>query len=129
MRIGKQAQEYIEEQYRDQLHIEDLCSATGVGVRTLQRSFRKHFNLSVREYVKTVRLQAAHRELLAEDPSTDTVAEIALRNGFAHLGRFSVEFHERFGQTARMTLGMRAHRGIYFRRAPESPVERTHGQL
>jgi AraC-like DNA-binding protein len=128
-RIAKQAQEYIEEQYSDQLHIEDLCRVTGIGVRTLQRSFRKQFNLSVREYVKTVRLQAAHRELLAADPSQGTVAEIALRNGFAHLGRFSVEFHERFGKTARMTLGMRAHPGIYFRRGPESPVERTHGQL
>jgi AraC-like DNA-binding protein len=129
VRIGKQAQEYIEEQYRDRIHIEDLCRATGVGVRTLQRSFRKQFNLSVREYVKTVRLQAAHRELLTSDSSQDTVSEIALRNGFTHLGRFSVEFHERFGETARKTFGMRAHPGIYFRRAPESPVEHTHGQL
>ena len=95
----------------------------------LVRSFRENYVLTLREYVKTVRLQAAHHALRTADPSQDTVAAIALRNGFTHLGRFSVEFHERFGETPRKTLEMRAHPGIYFRRGPESLVERTHGQL
>ena len=127
--IAKRAQEYIEEHYREPLHIEDLCRATGVGVRTLQRSFREHFQLTVREYLKTVRLDAALRALAVSAPQTDTVASIAFRNGFTHLGRFSVEFHQRFGQTALKTLGIPTHPGIYFRRGAESSVERTHGQL
>ena len=83
--------------------MEDLCRVTGVGVRTLQRSFREYFDLSISEYLKTVRLGAAHRELAAPPPS-DSVTRIAQRNGFRHLGRFSVEFRARFGEPPRATL-------------------------
>jgi AraC-like DNA-binding protein len=113
--IAKRAQEYIEEQYREPLHIEELCRATGVGVRTLQRSFRDHFQLSVRDYLKAVRLDAALRDLAAADRQTDSVTSIAFRNGFTHLGRFSVEFNQRFGETPRTTLAARPRPKSYYR--------------
>lgn len=74
------------------------------GRRTLQRSFRKYFDLTITAYLKTVRLDATRRELLAAHPSENTVAEIALRHGLTHLGRFSVEFRDRFGESPRDTL-------------------------
>ena len=43
------------------------------------------------DYLKAVRLDAAHRELAAAHPSEDSVTDIALRHGFNHLGRFSIE--------------------------------------
>jgi AraC-like DNA-binding protein len=102
-RIAKQAQEYIEENFRDTICIEDLCRITGVGVRTLQRCFKAYFELTVTEYLKNVRLHSAHRELLDTHHSLDTISNIALRNGFSHIGRFSVEYHERFNETPKMT--------------------------
>ena len=103
-RIAKQTQEFIVEHYDTTVRIEDLCRATGVGVRTLQRCFREYFDVTISEYLKTVRLNAAYRNLSASHTDHSTVAAIALRHGFTHLGRFSVEFRERFGQSPSATL-------------------------
>jgi AraC-like DNA-binding protein len=97
--IAKRAEEYISEYYRDAVHIEDICRATGVGLRTLQRCIREYFDVTVTELVESVRMDAAHRELSALRPEESTVTQIALDNGFTHLGRFSVAYRERYGET------------------------------
>jgi transcriptional regulator GlxA family with amidase domain len=90
--------------------MEDLCRATGVGARALQKSFRTYFDLTISEYVKAVRLDAAYRALAASHSSERSVTEIAGRQGFGHLGRFSVEYRERFGESPSTTLARRAPR-------------------
>lgn len=107
-RVAKQAREYIEENYRESVLLEDLCRVTAAPVRTLQRCFREYFDLTITDYLKTVRLNAAHRELVAAHPDRNTVTEIAMRHGHSHLGRFSVEFRECFGESPRETLARRA---------------------
>ena len=108
IRAAKLAREFIHEHYTDGIRLEDLCRVAGVGVRTLQRCFRQYFDVTITEYLKTIRLEAARRELAAGHPSEDSVTTIALENGFTHLGRFSVEFRERFGQSPKKTLAMGA---------------------
>jgi transcriptional regulator GlxA family with amidase domain len=103
-------QELLEEGCREAVHLEDLCRATGVGVRTLQRSFREYFDLTITEYLKAVRLDAAHRELSTAHPAVESVAAIASRHGITHLGRFSVKYRERFGESPRETLARRPTR-------------------
>jgi transcriptional regulator GlxA family with amidase domain len=98
-RVAKRAQEYIEENYNYCVRIEDLCRTTDVGVRTLQRCFKEYFDVTISEYLKTVRLDAAYRSLDASQTEHSTVAAIALQHGFTHLGRFSVVFRERFGES------------------------------
>ena len=102
--VAKRARAFIDGHFREPVRMEDLCRATGVGVRTLQRCFRQCFGVTVTSYLKAVRLDAAYRDLIAAHPSRDTVTAIALRNGCSHLGRFSSEFRERFGQLPRETL-------------------------
>ena len=97
-RAAKKARDYIHEHYASPIRIEDICRATGVGVRTLQRCFSDYFDLTIRDYIKTVRLDAARRGLRAARPLDTTVAAIAMRNGLSHLGRFSIEFRKRFGE-------------------------------
>ena len=109
-RVAKLAQEFIEEHYCEAVHIEDLCRVTGVAVRTLQRCFREYFDLTITEYLKIVRLDAAFRGLIAADPSQGSVSTIARQKGFRHLGRFSEEFRERFGKLPNEALAMRADR-------------------
>ena len=108
IRVAKLAQEFIEEHYHERVCIEDLCRVTGVGVRTLQRCFSKYFNFTITDYLKTVRLDSARRELAAAHPSQNSVGSIALRHGFSHLGRFSIAFRERFGDSPSTTLASRA---------------------
>lgn len=121
-RVAKVAQEYIEERYSEVVRMEDLCRVTGVGVRTLRRCFRNYFGLTVMQYLKAVRLTAAHRELVASDPARNSVAAIALRHGFSHLGRFSVQFREHFGEAPREMLARRGPKPALARSGYSSPV-------
>jgi AraC-like DNA-binding protein len=109
-RVAKLAQEFIEERYRGTVRTEDLCRATGVSARVLQRCFREYLDMTCTEYVKAVRLDAAFRALAGAPFANGTVAAVAMSHGFNHLGRFSVEFHRRFGQLPRETLAMRPGR-------------------
>jgi AraC-like DNA-binding protein len=97
--IARKAEEYICEHYRDAVHIEDICRETGVGLRTLQRCVRKYFDVTVTELIESVRMNSAHRELSELRPEESTVTQVALDNGFSHLGRFSVAYRERYGET------------------------------
>ena len=102
--VARRARAFVDGQFREPFHMEDLCHATGVGVRTLQRSFKQCFGVTVTAYLKAVRLDAAYRDLIAANPAQNSVTAIALRNGCPHLGRFSSEFRQRFGQLPSETL-------------------------
>jgi AraC-like DNA-binding protein len=102
--IAKQVQTFIDEYYWDKIRIEDLCRVTGREVRTLQRCFRQYFDFTISDYLKNVRLDAAHRALSAARPGEETVTSIAANSGFTHLGRFSVEYKKHFGESAFETL-------------------------
>ena len=119
-RIAKKAQEYIEEHYDDCIHMEDLCAESCIGVRTLQRCFKEYFDMTISEYLKTKRLDAAHRDLGDAQLKTNTVTEIALNHGFSHLGRFSVEFKERFGESPGITLATKEGQKSVVREIPAS---------
>jgi len=103
-RVARRAREHIEEHYREALRLEDLCHMTGVSARTLQRCFRDYFDLTITDYLKTVRLDAARRELLTRHPSLTSVTTIAMRHGNTHLGRFSAQYRERYGESPKETL-------------------------
>jgi AraC-like DNA-binding protein len=102
--VARQAQEFIEAHYREAVSVEDLCHVTGVSARTLQRSFREYFDLTITNYLKTVRLDACHRRLAAASYAETTVSAISMESGFTHLGRFSAEYRRRFGLSARDSL-------------------------
>ena len=84
--VAERAKAFIDGHFRERVRMEDLCRATGVGVRTLQRCFGQCFGVTVTSYLKTVRLDAACRDLIAAHSSRDTVTAIALRNGCATSG-------------------------------------------
>ncbi len=108
-RIARLARDYIEDHYSEAVHIADLCRMTKAGSRTVQRSFRDYFDMTVSDYLKTVRLDSARRQLAAAHQEETTVTNIAMDNGCPHLGRFSVEFRERFGQSPRQALVINAN--------------------
>ena len=104
-RIAIDARDYIEMNFQMPIHAEELCKHTGVGIRTLQRCFREYFGYSITDYLKTIRLDTAYRELTAGDSRETNVTQVALGNGFTHLGRFSVAYRTRFGESPSETLG------------------------
>ena len=102
--VARRARAFIDGHYREPIRMKDLCHETGLSIRTVQRCFRQYFGVTVTSYLKAVRLDAAHCDLVTANPSRDTVTRIALLNGCSHLGRFSSDFRERFGQLPHETL-------------------------
>ena len=108
--VARRAREYIEEHYSLTIRMEDLCRYTGVSISTIQRSFSEYFQMSPFEYIKARRLNAARQALVAGDSSRNSVTQIAIENGFTHLGRFSNDYHEHFNELPRQTI-VRSNRG------------------
>lgn len=95
----------IEEHPDLPLTIEELADESGISIRALQKSFLKTVGRSPMAYLKEIRLRRAHDDLVGADPRSGvTVTDIALKWGFMHLGRFSVSYRERFGESPSMTL-------------------------
>jgi AraC-like DNA-binding protein len=89
---------------RAPLTVSALAARCGVSARALQDGFSRHLGTSPMAYLRDVRLRHADAELRAADPSSDTVAAIARRWGFAHLGRFAATYEANYGQTPGRTL-------------------------
>ena len=81
-----------------------LARRCHVSVRTLQEGFQRHLGMSPMAYVRAVRLRRAHRDLRSADPCHSSVASIAHRWGFAHLGRFAAAHKTMYGQTPLQAL-------------------------
>jgi AraC-like DNA-binding protein len=91
--------------------IAEMAAAAGVSARALQVNFRRFLNTTPMNYLRQVRLEGARREMIEAEPSA-TVAEIAQRWGFVHLGRFSKEYRAAFGVSPSFDLarpGVRAN--------------------
>jgi AraC-like DNA-binding protein len=81
-----------------------LAKQCHVSVRTLQEGFRRQLGMSPMAYLRVVRLRRAHRDLRSADPAHSSVASIAHRWGFTHLGRFAAAHQSMFGETPRQAL-------------------------
>jgi AraC-like DNA-binding protein len=86
------------------LTVTSLAARCNVSSRALQQGFVRHMGMSPMNYVRQVRLRHAHQELLASDPSVETVASIARRWGYTNPGRFAAAHAARYGETPAGTL-------------------------
>ncbi|WP_431246705.1 helix-turn-helix transcriptional regulator [Leifsonia xyli] len=105
----KRAVEYIDEHASLPISTDDIALAAGISVPELARAFDMHLPFSAAQYLESVRLSAAHRDLAdAADGAPLTVAQIAARWGFADETAFSRLYEQRFGRTPHAVLGRTA---------------------
>ncbi|MEM1385547.1 MAG: helix-turn-helix domain-containing protein, partial [Pseudomonadota bacterium] len=88
----------------DSDRIDQLASSLGVSQRTLFRAMNASIEMAPRAYQKRLKLHLVQRALKSATPDVASVTEIAMDHGFWHLGRFSQEFREAFGENPRLTL-------------------------
>jgi AraC-like DNA-binding protein len=84
--------------------VADLARVAGMSVRSLQEGFRRYVGYAPMAYLQQVRLGQAYESLRSADPARVTVAAVAHRWGFAHLGRFAYAYRARFGVSPSETL-------------------------
>jgi len=100
----REAMDLIEAAPHVPLTTSTLAMQCHVSVRTLQEGFRRHVGMSPMAYARAVRLRRAHSALQSAHPCHTTVATIAHRWGFTHLGRFARAHQEMYGETPYQTL-------------------------
>ncbi|MFC5142348.1 helix-turn-helix transcriptional regulator [Actinomycetospora rhizophila] len=101
----RRAMAYIAANADSDIGIENIARAARVGPRGLQSAFQKSRGQTPMAFLRSVRMNNAHVDLVAGDRTKgDTVSEIAARRGFTNAGRFSVEYRKIFGCSPSYTL-------------------------
>ncbi len=103
-RAVRVAIDFLEERAADPITISDLAAHCHLSVRTIQEAFARHVGTPPLQYLREIRLKRAHDELRTSDPLRTTVAAIAHRWGFTHLGRFAAAHSKEFGESPSVTL-------------------------
>jgi adenylate cyclase len=83
--------------------IGELAAACDVAPRTLQKHFRRFVGRTPVEVLRDLRLDLVRRELL-RGYAKGSIAALATRCGFNHLGRFSGWYRARYGESPSATL-------------------------
>ncbi|MFD7783959.1 AraC family transcriptional regulator [Streptomyces nojiriensis] len=100
----RRAVAFIDSEPDAEIGLAEIAAAAGVTPRALQYAFRRHLGATPMAYLRRVRLGLAHVDLVAADPSRDTVTAIANRWGFHHQGRFAAVYRAAYGVPPRCTL-------------------------
>ena len=93
----RRAEEYIEANWDKPIGLEAIAAASGVGIHSLSKNFRRNRGYGPMDFVKQVRLRHA-RELLRYPGASTTVSGVAFACGFADLARFEADYIRAFGQ-------------------------------
>jgi AraC-like DNA-binding protein/DNA-binding CsgD family transcriptional regulator len=100
----KRAVEAMERHPEYPFTISRLAQIAGVSARTLYEAFRRHMGIAPMCCLRQIRLARAHDDLCRADACHITVARVAHRWGFTHLGRFAGAYRARYGVNPSDTL-------------------------
>ena len=98
--------DFIQAHASDRLTVADIANAACVSPRTLEAAFRRRYDQSPLAYVRGVQLDRVHDSLRKAHLTQRgvQVTDIAMENGFTHMGRFAGYYKKRFGNTPTQTL-------------------------
>jgi transcriptional regulator GlxA family with amidase domain len=85
----KKAQNYIEQNFRDRITVDELASMVAVGRRNLERRFKKATANTVVEYIQRVKIEAAKLNL---ESTRDNVNDVMFKVGYSDTKAFRTTF-------------------------------------
>jgi AraC-like DNA-binding protein len=105
-RALQKAVDYINAHASDKLTVAEIASAACVSPRTLEAAFRRRYDQSPLGYARGLQLDRVHGTLRLANASKRPVqvTDVAMQNGFTHMGRFAGYYKKRFGCTPTQTL-------------------------
>jgi AraC-like DNA-binding protein len=102
-RIGKRVLDKMHDDPARSWTAGDMAEVAGVSIRRLQEGFRDYVGASPRECLSDIRLARVRDDLLRGDDGF-TVADVAMRWGFTHTGRFAAAYRHKYGESPSETL-------------------------
>ena len=88
--------QYIDENLKNDITLEELSDVSLVSVRSIYNMFASSFSTTPRNYIKNRKLNKVREELLSG--RAKNITEIAFDYGFMHLGRLSCDYKKVFGE-------------------------------
>lgn len=101
--VLRKARHYLEAHAAEPLDLERMARAAGIGIRSLQLGFQRHFGTSISQMLQDIRLTHLHARLTAAQPC-ERVIDIAFDLGFTHPSRMASAYRARFGESPSDTL-------------------------
>ncbi len=101
--VFKRARDSLEAHAAEPLDLEKLSRVSGIGIRSLQLGFKRHFGVSISEVLLDIRLEHLNARLL-NARSGERIIDIAFDLGFTHLSRMASVYRAKFGETPSATL-------------------------
>ena len=102
-RYLKRAVEFMRENAAQPLTITSVAQAAGVSGRSLQLAWKQAYGISPMQDLMRERMRRVRYDL-KQDHAPPSVADVATKWGFSHLGRFSAAYRDEFGEYPRETL-------------------------
>lgn len=94
----------IKLRYKQDISIEMLCKELHFSQRNAYLTFQKHYRMTPKQYLLSIRLGKIKQALEAADPKRAKVEHIALQNGFYHMSHFAKIYKSFFGELPSQTL-------------------------
>jgi AraC family ethanolamine operon transcriptional activator len=82
----------------------ELAKVAGVSRRTLELSFAEFLDVSPARFLRWHRLNRARSDLLASEPGSTRVKQVAAQWGYPEMGRFAGEYKRLFGESPSESL-------------------------
>jgi anti-anti-sigma factor len=98
---------FINEHAQDDISVADIAAASFVTIRAVQLAFRRHLDITPLGYLRQVRLEHAHAQLLSADADRTTVTAVAADWHFSNASRFSGHYRAAYGVPPVQTLRQR----------------------
>jgi AraC-like DNA-binding protein len=86
------------------VYVMEMAMAVGASLRSLSECCQEHLGMGPKKYLQLRRMHLASQALLAADPRTTTVTDVATQYGFWHCGRFAGEYKRLFGELPSATM-------------------------
>jgi AraC-like DNA-binding protein len=98
----RKVQDFLHAHASEPVAADQMALIAGVSLRSLYAGFKEYCGVSPMQYLRALRLDGARQSLLNE-PNCN-IAAVAMHWGFGHLGRFSIEYKQRFGESPSQSL-------------------------
>jgi AraC-like DNA-binding protein len=95
----RRAIRFVHDHAGEPIEVADIAAGADLSERGLQDLFRRRLAVTPMRYLREVRLDRVHLELVAPGGGVRTVRDVAHRWQFAHLGRFAEYYRRRFGES------------------------------
>jgi transcriptional regulator GlxA family with amidase domain len=100
----RRAAAFIDEHADQDISPAGIATAARVTIRAVQLAFRRYLDATPTGYLRKVRLDHAHRQLLAADPRHQSVTAVAYQRGFTTPSRFAACYRAAYGVPPSHTL-------------------------